>query len=377
MSANDPAIPGLTTARQRERAESLMVTAFRSGITDAKELANFMGQTQHESQNFTRLEENLNYRGSVLWDTFKGNAKVPPRNGLTEKEAEKLAAIDDRHQRHQAIANKIYGGEWGEAALGNSEPDDGYKYRGRGYIQLTGRDNYTDFGKATKLDLVNQPELAANAVNAEKLAVQYWKDEIQPKISNRAHVRDAGSIINTGKIGRAVKGLVDRQANATAWEKALNNGYLQEVLAHHPLQQEPTSPSNVDNQPLQLKPTHQLSPQSLHLIQQSEQQVRAIADRHQLPWNPGMDNTVHAVAQQAREQGLTGITHMKVQDGQIRFAQHDGYALREGQLDARSAANTDARASIIRMAQADQRPAHGSAFSATPARAAESPTMTV
>lgn len=382
MSANDPSIPGLTTARQRERAESLMVTAFRSGITDAKELANFMGQTQHESQNFTRLEENLNYRGSVLWDTFKGNARVPPRNGLTEKEAEKLAAIDDRHQRHQAIANKIYGGEWGEAALGNSEPDDGYKYRGRGYIQLTGRDNYTDFGKATKLDLVNQPELAANPVNAEKLAVQYWKDEIQPKISNRASVTDAGSIINTGKIGRVVKGLADRQASATAWETVLSKeGYLEGVLERHPAEATPPPPAvgkgDPLNQPLQLKPTHQLSPQSLQLIQQSEQQVRAIADRHQLPWNPGMDNTVHAVAQQAREQGLTGITHMKVQDGQIRFAQHDGYALREGQLDARSAANTDARESITRMAQADQSPAHGSAFSATPARAAETPTMTV
>ena len=377
MSPVAPTIPGLNTPEQRSRAESLLVTAYRAGITNPKELANFMGQTQHESQNLRRLEENLNYRGSVLWDTFKGSAKVPPRNGLTEKEAVDLTAIPDRQQRHQAIADKIYGGDWGKKALGNTEPHDGYAFRGRGYIQLTGRSNYELHSRRTGLDLVNSPDLAATPDNAEKLAVSYWKSEVQRVTGASTDVTKAGAIINTGSPGGVVKGLADRQANATAWEKALNNGYLQEALARHPLQQEPTSSSNVDNQPLQLKPTHQLSPQSLQLIQQSEQQVRAIADRHQLPWNPGMDNTVHAVAQQAREQGLTGITHMKVQDGQIRFAQHDGYALREGQLDARSAANTDARESITRMAQADQSPAHGSAFSATPARAAETPTMTV
>ena len=368
----NPHIPHLNNDTQRQRAESLLVAAYRSGITDPKELANFMGQVQHESQNFSRLEENLNYSGSRLLEVFK------ERNGLTAAKADEIGKIPDRTERQRAVAEVAYGAPAGKAMLGNTEAGDGYAFRGRGYMQLTGRRNYTAFGKATGLDLVNHPELAADPSNAEKLAVQYWKTAVQGNSKARTDVTVAGSIINTGVAGnKNPNGLADRQANAAAWEKALNNGYLQEALARHPLQQEPTSSSNVDNQPLQLKPTHQLSPQSLQLIQQSEQQVRAIADRHQLPWNPGMDNTVHAVAQQAREQGLTGITHMKVHDGQIRFAQHDGYALREGQLDARSAANTDARESLTRMAQADQRPAHGSAFSATPARAAESPTMTV
>ena len=388
MSTNASAIPGLATARQRERAESLLVTAYRSGITDTKELANFMGQTQHESQNFTRLEENLNYRGSVLWDTFKGGGKVLPRNGLTEKEAGELAAIEDPQQRHKAIANKIYGGEWGDAALGNTEPNDGYEYRGRGYIQLTGRDNYADYHRKTGLDLVNRPELAANPGNAETLAVQYWKDKVQPKTSDRASVTDAGSIINTGRVGRAVKGLPDRQANAAAWETALNKGYLQEALARHPLApdelaaQRPAAPEAL-NQPLQLKPDHQLSPQSLRLIQDSGQHVRALADKHQLPWNPGMDNTVYALARQAREQGLTGITHLKVADGQIRFAQYDGLTLKDGALDARAAANTETHQSIARMAQADQAPdqnqvqARDAAPAQAPTQSMASPAMSM
>ncbi|MBL8389470.1 MAG: hypothetical protein JNK17_14755 [Hydrogenophaga sp.] len=339
MSANDPVVPGLATARQRERAESLLVTAYRSGITDTKELANFMGQTQHESQNFSRLEENLNYRGSVLWDTFKGGGKVPPRNVLTEKEAGELAAIEDPQQRHQAIANKIYGGAWGEKNLGNSEPDDGYQYRGRGYIQLTGRDNYTNYQQKTGLDLVNRPDLAADQGNAETLAVRYWKDNVQPKTKDRGSVTDAGSIINTGDICGKVKGLEDRQANATAWAAALDKGYLQDALYRHP------------------EALSQLNDTSRELLRDAERHVRALADKAKLPWDRGMDNTVFAVAQSAREQGMTDITGLKVVDGQIRFAQQaKGEPLRETQIDAKVAANTGVDESVGRMVQADKAP---------------------
>lgn len=349
MSANDPVVPGLATTRQRERAESLLVTTYRSGITDAKELANFMGQTQHESQNFSRLEENLNYRGSVLWDTFKGGGKVPPRNGLTEKEAGELAAIEDPQQRRQAIANKIYGGEWGEEALGNTEPDDGYKYRGRGYIQLTGRDNYADYQRKTGLNLVNRPELAADPSNAETLAIRYWKDNVQPKTKDRASVTDAGSIINTGRVGRTVKGLEDRQANATAWTAALDKGYLQDALYRRP------------------EALAQLGDTSRELLRDAERHVRALADKHKLPWDRGMDNTVFAVAQHAREQGMTDITALKVVDGQIRFAQQaKGEPLRESQIDAKAAANTGVDESVGRMVQADKEPVQSAATASAP-----------
>ena len=99
----------------------------------------------------------------------------------------------------------------------------------------------------------------------------------------------------------------------------------------------------------------ELSPASLQLLNDSEHHVRALAERHQLPWDQGMDNTVHALAAEAREQGMTGIDHLKVQDGQIRFAQQDGFGLREALVDARTAANTDAADSLAQMASADQR----------------------
>jgi hypothetical protein len=110
-----------------------------------------------------------------------------------------------------------------------------------------------------------------------------------------------------------------------------------------------------NNQPSPTEFRLALSPESQQLIKDSEQHVRALADRHQLAWDQGMDNTVHALALEAREQGLMGITHLKVQDGQIRFAQQDGFSLREGQVDARSAANTAAADSLQQMASNDQR----------------------
>lgn len=102
-------------------------------------------------------------------------------------------------------------------------------------------------------------------------------------------------------------------------------------------------------------PRADLSDTSRQLLQDSEQQVRGIADRHGLAWDAGMDNTVAAVARQAREDGLTGITHMKAADGEIRFAQADGYQVREGRVDAREAANTPEPASLSGLAQADAR----------------------
>lgn len=358
----NPDIPHLNNNTQRQRAESLLVVAYRSGITDPKELANFMGQVQHESQNFSRLEENLNYSGDRLYEVFRN------RNGLTAAKADEIGKIPDRTERQRAVAEVAYGRPAGKAMLGNTEAGDGYAFRGRGYMQLTGRRNYTAFGKATGLDLVNHPELAADPDNAEKLAVQYWKTAVQSNSKARTDVTVAGSIINTGVAGnKNPNGLADRQANAAAWEKALNNGYLQEALARHPLPEQT---------PLNLKPARELSPQSLRLIQDSEQHVREVAERHQSPWDAGMDNTVYALARQARDQGLTGITHLKVADGQIRFAQYDGLTLKDGALDARTAANTEARQSIDQMAQADAQPTQQQATAASaPTRTMASPAM--
>lgn len=333
-----PNIPHLASERQQARAESLLVTAYRSGLTNPAELANFMGQTQHESQNFSRLEENLNYSGTRLYDVF------PKRNGLTREQAQTIANIPDATERRRAVAEQVYGGTWGNNNLGNTEAGDGYAYRGRGYMQLTGRSNYATYGKALGMDLVNQPELAARERNAERIAVQYWKTSVQPEHGASTDVSKAGSIINTGAVGGNVKGLAERKTLAAAWQTTLDNGYLQEALQRHP---DPAATQDPPHAP-------SLSPQSQRLIQDSEHHVRETAQRHHLPWDPGMDNTVHALACAARHQGLSGITHFQVEQGQMRYAQYDGISIMEGELNAHVTANTPVQASIRQMAVADQ-----------------------
>lgn len=110
--------------------------------------------------------------------------------------------------------------------------------------------------------------------------------------------------------------------------------------------------------------TTPLSPQSLRLVDDCEQWVHGVCERHRLPWDQGMDNTVLSVAAQARQQGMTQITHLGVENGQIRFAQWDGARRTEGQLEARAAANTRAEDSLGRMANLDQRAEQ--AYSHTP-----------
>lgn len=340
-----PDIPHLNTEQQRARAESLLVAAYRSGITDPRELANFMGQVQHESQNFSRLEENLNYSGGRLYEVFPG------RNGLTPERAQEIASISNPTERRQAVAEQVYGGRWGAANLGNTEPGDGYSYRGRGYIQLTGRSNYSAYGESTGLDLIENPGLASTQGNAERLAVEYWKTAVQPDRSARTNITEAGSIINTGEVGNTPKGLADRRASASAWETALNGGYLEEALARNPARRADT-PREVSGQATAVASSTAPSLENLGLIQDSERHVRALAEKHGIPWDPGMDNTVLAVALEAQKLGLMGITHLTAADGQIRFAQTDVGALKEGRIDARLAANTDANESMARLASA-------------------------
>src|ERR1700722_18014116 len=97
-------------------ADYLMQAAMNAGIRDPKELANFMGQMQVESGDFASLNENLNYSGERLLKVFPG------RNGLDSiEQADRITAGGPK-----AVANAIYGGDWGATNLGNTEPGDAW-----------------------------------------------------------------------------------------------------------------------------------------------------------------------------------------------------------------------------------------------------------
>jgi len=193
----------------KQNADYLLDAAMKAGITDPKELGNFMGQMHVECGGYGRMSENLNYSGERLLEVFPG------RNGMdTPAEASRIAAGGP-----EAIANAVYGGSWGKKNLGNTEPGDGWTFHGRGYVQLTGRDNYERVGKELGLDLVTHPELAEDKEIAATIAIHYWKDRVVAN-HDQGDVKAACFDINGG-----YNGLSARKHAAEAWEKALENGY--------------------------------------------------------------------------------------------------------------------------------------------------------
>lgn len=154
-------------------------------ISTPKRVAMFLAQTGHESGNFAATQENLNYSAKGLVGTFK---KYFP----TEESAAAYA------RNPQKIANRVYGGRMGN---GPESSGDGYKYRGRGVIQLTGKDNYTACGKALDLDLINDPDQVAQNPVAILSAGWFWDTRRLNQWCDKGDVLTVTKRINGGTIG--------------------------------------------------------------------------------------------------------------------------------------------------------------------------------
>ncbi|WP_253378517.1 glycoside hydrolase family 19 protein [unidentified bacterial endosymbiont] len=138
-----------------------------SGIIAPIDQAMFIAQMGHESGGFTRLVENLNYAAENLVPTFG-------RHRITVQQAAALGRTATQPANQKAIANLVYGGEWGKKNLGNQVAGDGWRYRGRGLKQITGLSNYRNCGHALKLDLVTRPELLEQDEYAARSAAWFY-----------------------------------------------------------------------------------------------------------------------------------------------------------------------------------------------------------
>jgi len=163
-------------------------TAAKFNINTPLRLAHFLAQCGHESGGFRVTQENLNYSAKGL-------------NGIFRKYFTTEAAANAYARNPQKIANKVYGGRMGNGPESSGE---GYKFRGRGYIQLTGKENYTAFGKAIGVDILSNPDLVSSTYSLlsaawffsknglHKLADEGSSDIVVTKITKR---------VNGGTIG--------------------------------------------------------------------------------------------------------------------------------------------------------------------------------
>jgi putative chitinase len=165
-------------------------------ITTPLRIAGFMAQCGHESADFTALEENLNYSEKSL------NAVFPRYFGPDKRNAAEYA------RQPEKIANYVYMDEFRSAkgAMGNTKPGDGWRFRGRGIKQLTGRNNYTAFGKSVGMTAEEAAEYVATPKGALESACWFWAT------NNIDRFADADDIVGmTKKINGGTIGLDDRK----------------------------------------------------------------------------------------------------------------------------------------------------------------------
>lgn len=178
-------------------------------ITTPLRIAGFMAQCGHESADFTMLEENLNYREETL------NKIFPRYFGAGKRNAAEYAKNPEK------IANYVYMDEFRskQGAMGNTQPGDGWRFRGRGIKQLTGRNNYTAFAKTINMTAEESAEYLETKKGAFESACWFWKT------NNIASFADKDDIVGmTKKINGGTIGLDDRQSRYNRAKALLSGG---------------------------------------------------------------------------------------------------------------------------------------------------------
>ena len=171
------------TARAARWLPHLVRAMNRYGITTRARVAAFLGQLGHESSGLARVEENLNYSPSRLLEVF------PKYFDSTSARA--------YGNKPEAIANRVYANRMDN---GDERSGDGWKYRGRSPIQLTGRRNYVAYGKIIGQPLADMPSLALELEIGALIAAAYWQTNGLNQLADAGDVVAVGRKINFGTV---------------------------------------------------------------------------------------------------------------------------------------------------------------------------------
>jgi putative chitinase len=188
--------------------DALEATCQEFEINTPERIASFLAQTSHESGGYTMLSENLNYKAATLAACWPNRfAELGPDKKPKKDDKGKLiptAVANSIAGKPELIANLVYSSRMGN---GPAESGEGWKYRGRGLKQLTGKDNYTRCGNALGVDLVSNPDMLLEPLYAARSAGWFWK------ANNLSAFADVGDIKGmTKKINGGFIGLEQRQA---------------------------------------------------------------------------------------------------------------------------------------------------------------------
>ena len=181
--------------------DAIVATCEEFEINTPQRIAGFLAQTSHESGGYTMLSENLNYRAATLAACWPNRFAVLGADKKPIKENGKLvptAVANTIAGKPELIANLVYSSRMGN---GPAESGEGWKFRGRGLKQLTGKDNYTRCGTALGVNLVENPDLLLEPLYAARSAGWFWKSNNLSKYADVDDIRGMTIKINGGTIG--------------------------------------------------------------------------------------------------------------------------------------------------------------------------------
>ena len=157
-------------------------------INTPQRIAAFVAQCSHESAGFTALKENLNYKAVTL-------RKIFPKYFPTDDLANAYANMPNKQE---AIANRVYASRMGN---GDEHSGDGYRYCGRGLIQLTGKSNYQAFADSLEMNVEDVPEYLATFEGAAQSACWFWESNNLNQWADKGDILTLTKRINGGTIG--------------------------------------------------------------------------------------------------------------------------------------------------------------------------------
>ncbi len=181
-------------------------------------VAHFLAQLHEESGGYSRFDENMNYSADSLLSKFGSR--------ITHEQAQKFGRTNSHSANKEMIANIIYGGSWGKTNLGNTQEGDGWRFRGRGLIQITGRANYQAYKNYSGVDVINNPNLASTIAVAIDIAGWYWsvRTKLNPNSPNGLNpladsdkIKTITKVINGGQLNldKRVQNLQDYKKQDT------------------------------------------------------------------------------------------------------------------------------------------------------------------
>jgi putative chitinase len=260
------------------------------GIVSALILSHFMAQCYVETAGFSTLTENLHYTAARLRQEW-------PKKFLTLAQAQTVAGDPVK------TADEVYGGRMGNNRLG-----DGYKYRGGGLLDMTGKNNYTNATKKTGIDLVGNPDLARDPTTALRVAVSVWKALGCNEPASRDNGEEVTQLVNGGQNGASERALATDKASAI---------FLDDPVPSHTAVGFLSSPSDDADQiaapPLPAAPVPMTTLQAKQLQQQLKDKSYSPGE---IDGNILGPSTVGSIAELQKQQGLpvTGVVDDATED---------------------------------------------------------------